>query len=70
MLVTLGVKGFMQVHKFLIFDFWFLILSLQIMKPLVGKFGFDFNFDIRKRYFNALLLFIESSALNNICSTL
>ena len=70
MLVTLGVKGFIQVHKFLIFDFWFLILSLQIMKPLVGKFGFDFNFDIRKRYFNALLLFIESSALNNICSTL
>ena len=70
MLVTLGVKGFIQVHKFLIFDFWFLIfdfwfliLSLQVMKPLVGKFGFDFNFDIRKRYFNALLLFIESSAL-------
>ena len=63
MLVTLGVKGFMQVHKFLIFDFWFLILSLQIMKPLVGKFGFDFNFDIRKRYFNTLLLFVEISAL-------
>ena len=63
MLVTLGVKGFIQVHQFLIFDFWFLILSLQVMKPLVGKFGFDFNFDIRKRYFNALLLFIESSAL-------
>ena len=63
MLVTLGVKGFIQVHKFLIFDFWFLILSLQVMKPLVGKFGFDFNFDIRKRYFNALLLFIESSTL-------
>ena len=56
MLVTLGVKGFIQVHKSLIFDFWFLILSLQVMKPLVGKFGFDFNFDIRKRYFNALLL--------------
>ena len=63
MLVTLGVKGFIQVHQFLIFDFWFLILSLQVMKPLVGKFGFDFNFDIRKRYFNALLLFIENSAL-------
>ena len=63
MLVTLGVKGFIQVHQFLIFDFWYLILSLQVMKPLVGKFGFDFNFDIRKRYFNALLLFIESSAL-------
>ena len=63
MLVTLGVKGFIQVHQFLIFDFWFLILSLQVMKPLVGKFGFDFNFDIRKRYFNALLLFMESSAL-------
>ena len=63
MLVTLGVKGFIQVHKSLIFDFWFLILSLQVMKPLVGKFGFDFNFDIRKRYFNALLLFIESRAL-------
>ena len=63
MLVTLGVKGFIQVHQFLIFDFWFLILSLQVMKPLVGKFGFDFNFDIRKRYFNALLLFIESLAL-------
>ena len=63
MLVTLGVKGFIQVHQFLIFDFWFLILSLQVMKPLVGKFGFDFNFDIHKRYFNALLLFIESSAL-------
>ena len=63
MLVTLGVKGFIQVHKFLIFDFWFLILSLQVMKLLVGKFGFDFNFDIRKRYFSALLLVIESSAL-------
>ena len=63
MLVTLGVKGFIQVHQFLIFDFWYLILSLQVMKPLVGKFGFDFNFDIRKRYFNALLLFMESSAL-------
>ena len=63
MLVTLGVKGFIQVHQFLIFGFWFLILSLQVMKPLVGKFGFDFNFDIRKRYFNALLLFMESSAL-------
>ena len=63
MLVTLGVKGFIQVHKFLIFDFWFLILSLQVMKPLVGKFEFDFNFDIRKRYFNALLLYVEISAL-------
>ena len=63
MLVTLGVKGFIQVHQFLIFDFWFLILSLQVMKPLVGKFGFDFNFDIRKRYFSALLLFLEISAL-------
>ena len=62
-LVTLGVKGFILVHEFLIFYFWFLILSLQVMKPLVGKFGFDFNFDIRKRYFNALLLFIEISAL-------
>ena len=62
MLVTLGVKWFIQVHEFFIFDFWFLILSLQIMKPLVGKFGFDLSFDIRKRYFNTLLLFVEISA--------
>ena len=55
--------GLYKFMNFLIFYFWFLILSLQVMKPLVGKFGFDFNFDIRKRYFNALLLFIESSAL-------
>lgn len=55
--------GLYKFMNFLIFYFWFLILSLQVMKPLVGKFGFDFNFDIRKRCFNALLLLIESSAL-------
>ena len=63
MLVTLGVKWVCTSSWILIFVFWFLILSLQIMKPLVGKFGFDFNFDIRKRYFNTLLLFVEISAL-------
>ena len=51
----------MGLYKFM--NFLFLILSLKIMKPLVGKFGFDFDFDIRKRYFNTLLLFVEISAL-------
>ena len=31
MLVTLGVKGFIQVHKFLIFDFWFLIFDFWFL---------------------------------------
>ena len=63
LLVTLGVKWVCTSSW--IFGFWFLVFGFffQIMKPLVGKFGFDFNFDIRKRYFNTLLLFVEISAL-------
>ena len=31
------------------FDECTLLLLLQVMVPFIGKFGFDFHFDIRKR---------------------
>ena len=36
-------------YKILYFDECTLFLLLQVMVPFIGKLGFDFHFDIRKR---------------------